>query len=111
MKGRQLYKTTETLKLTANSSLRSFAGEVSLVILRLLTCMVLWPCFAGVATAAVVDLNAGLREAVTQHPDIRSRRDEQQAAVDRLDAARWGRFLGLSAEVETRSGGPQPVMC
>jgi adhesin transport system outer membrane protein len=55
-------------------------------------------------------LNAVLREAVTQHPDIRSRRDDQQAAVDRLDAARWGRFPGLSAEVETRSGGPQTVM-
>lgn len=64
---------------------------------------------AGVA-ADPISLNAVLREAVTQHPDIRSRRDEQQAAVDRLDAARWGRFPGLSAEVETRSGGPQSVL-
>jgi len=62
------------------------------------------------APTSPVDLNAVLREAVTQHPDIRSRRDDQQAAVDRLDAARWGRFPGLSAEVETRSGGPQSVV-
>lgn len=55
-------------------------------------------------------LSTVLREAVTQHPDIRSRREDQQAAIDRLDAARWGRFPSLSAEVETRSGGPQSVI-
>jgi hypothetical protein len=40
-------------------------------------------------------LNAVLREAVTQHPDIRSW---------------WGRFPSLRAEVETLSGGAQTVM-
>lgn len=55
-------------------------------------------------------LNTVLREAVTQHPDVRSRRDDKQAAVDRLDAARWARFPGLRAELETRSGGPQSVL-
>jgi len=71
-------------------------------------------CAAGVQAGAVlagpVDLNAVLREAFTQHPDIRSRRDEQQAALDRLDAARWGRYPGLSAQIETRPGGPQSVL-
>jgi adhesin transport system outer membrane protein len=72
---------------------------------------------ASIATAAGPEglsgrtsLNTVLREAVTQHPDIRARRDDQQAAVDRLDAARWGRYPGLSAELETRSGGPQSVL-
>jgi len=71
-------------------------------------------CAAAVQTGAVlagpVDLNGVLREAFTLHPDIRSRRDEQQAALDRLEAARWGRYPGLSAQIETRPGGPQTVL-
>jgi adhesin transport system outer membrane protein len=66
--------------------------------------------YASTWSLDAVNLTTVLREAVTQHPDIRSRRDDQQAAVDRLEAARWGRFPGLSAEIETRSGGPQSVL-
>ncbi len=68
---------------------------------------------AATAAAGPVDLNAVLREAVTQHPDIRSRRGDQQAAVDRLEAARWGRFPALSAQagsLATTSGGSLPTM-
>ena len=75
----------------------------------LLVGIVLGPFSASAATVPV-ELNTVLREAFTQHPDVRSRRDDQQAAVARLEAARWGRFPGLSAQVETRSGGPQTVM-
>jgi adhesin transport system outer membrane protein len=53
-----------------------------------------------------MDLDAVLREAVTQHPDMRARLGDQQAAIDRLDAARWGRFPGMSAEADTRSSVP-----
>lgn len=73
-------------------------------------CALVFAFPAEAAPTGAISLNAVLREAVTQHPDIRARRDEQQAAVDRLEAARWGRFPGLSAEVETRSGGPQSVL-
>jgi adhesin transport system outer membrane protein len=66
--------------------------------------------YASTLSLDAVTLTTVLREAVTQHPDIRSRRDDQKAAVDRLDAARWGRFPGLSAGVETRSGGLQSVL-
>ncbi len=86
-------------------------------LLPLLQWLVVGVCFWAVSSntiAAVLagptDLNAVLREAVTHHPDIRSRRDDRQAAVDRLDAARWGQFPGLSAQVETRPGGPQTVL-
>jgi adhesin transport system outer membrane protein len=88
---------------------------------RLAVCAFLLSSFFSTITATAapalpaeqtgpVTLNVVLREAVTQHPDVRARRDDQQAAVDRLDAARWGRYPGLSAEVETRSGGPQSVL-
>lgn len=77
---------------------------------RVAVCTLFSICSAAAATAAPIELNAVLREAVTQHPDVRSRRDDQQAAVARLEAARWGHFPGLSAQVETRSGGPQTVM-
>jgi adhesin transport system outer membrane protein len=62
------------------------------------------------AHASVWSLDAVLREAVTQHPDVRSRRDEQQAASDRLEGARWGRFPSLMGEAQTQSGGPQSVV-
>jgi len=65
---------------------------------------------ASTSGPEAVNLTTVLREAVTQHPDVRSRRDDQQAAVDRLDAASWGRFPGLSAQGETLSGGPQTVL-
>ena len=87
-------------QLTATFNLRAILG------------LALWaaPWLVAAGPAEQTSLNAVLREAVTQHPDVRSRRDDQRAAVDRLDAARWARFPGLSAEVETRSGGPQSVM-
>jgi adhesin transport system outer membrane protein len=68
------------------------------------------PSYASTLSIEAVNLTTVLREAVTQHPDIRSRRDDQQAAADRLEAAHWGRFPGLSAEAETRSGDPQSVL-
>ena len=68
------------------------------------------PANASTLGPEAVNLATVLSEAVTQHPDIRSRRDDQQAAVARLDAAQWGRFPGLSAEAETRSGDPQSVL-
>ena len=99
-------------QLTAIFNLRSFPGLALWLAPWFAVFALLWlPAVAATAgPAGPIDLNAVLREAVTQHPDIRSRRDDQQAAVARLDAARWGRFPGLSAEVETRSGGPQTVM-
>lgn len=98
---------TVTFLLHSLSSLALRAASW-LVVCTLLSA---FPAFADVTgLAGPVDLNAVLREAVTQHPDIRSRRDDQQSAVARLEAARWGRFPGISAQVETRSGGPQTVM-
>jgi len=98
-------------QLTAIFNLRFFPSLALRSAPWLAVFALLWlPAVAATASpAGQISLNAVLREAVTQHPDIRARRDDQQAAVDRLDAARWGRFPGLSAEVETRSGGPQSV--
>ncbi len=83
----------------------------------LLVCLVFGPSNATAATTDVgvgpADLNTVLREAVTLHPDVRSRRDDQQAAVDRLEAARWGRFPSVSAQagsLRTTSGGSLSVM-
>lgn len=50
----------------------------------------------SVATSAKpLDLNGVLREAFTQHPDIRARREEQQAALDRrLGSKQWFGRIG-----------------
>jgi adhesin transport system outer membrane protein len=117
----QTFQASETATLTAMFHLLTIFSQALRAAPRLVVgASLAASLFSAVAATAVpalpaaqtspVDLNAVLREAVTQHPDVRSRRDDQQAAVDRLDAARWGRFPGLSAEVETRSGGPQSVM-
>ena len=79
-------------------------------LLGLVCALLVLPPYASALSVDPVNLTTVLREAVTQHPDIRSRRDEQQAATERLDAADWGRFPGLSAEAETRSGDPQSVL-
>lgn len=84
-------------------------------VLRAASWLAVWTLLTQFSVAAAttdpIGLNAILREAVTPHADIRSRPDDQQAAFDRLDAARCGRFPGLGAELETRSGEPQSVLC
>jgi adhesin transport system outer membrane protein len=99
--------------LIATFNLRLIPVRATLAVCWLAACLLWVPVSAVASTFAnvgPVDLNTVLREAVTQHPDIRARRDDQQAATDRLEAARWGRFPGLSAQIETRSGGPQTVL-
>ena len=68
------------------------------------------PFVATCAYPATWNLDGVLREAVTQHPDVRNRRDERQAASDRLEAARWGRFPSVTGEVQTQPGGPQSII-
>ena len=50
-----------------------------------------------------------LREAVSQHPDVRNRKNERLAAGSQLEGAKWGRFPSLSAEAQTRTGGAQTL--
>lgn len=72
-------------------------------------CLLVLPFIATCAYPATWNLDTVLREAVTQHPDVRARRDEQQSANDRLDAARWGRFPSLTGDVRTQPSGPQSI--
>jgi adhesin transport system outer membrane protein len=77
-----------------------------------LGCLLVLPFafMAPCAHATTWNLDTVLREAVTQHPDVRNRRDERQAASDRLEGARWGRFPSLSGEAQTQPGGPQSLV-
>jgi adhesin transport system outer membrane protein len=73
-------------------------------------CILALPFVATSAYPATWNLDSVLREAVSQHPDVRNRRDERQAASDRLEAARWGRYPSVSGEIQTQPGGPQSVI-
>ncbi len=50
------------------------------------------------AQTAPWSLESVMREAVSQHPDVRTRLSERQAASDRLDAAQWARFPSFSTQ-------------
>lgn len=64
----------------------------------------------AIAQPVPVDLGTLMSEAVTQHPDVRSRKSIARAAGYELEGARWGRYPSLSAELQTQSGGPQTVI-
>lgn len=64
---------------------------------------------AASVQAQPLDLSSALREAVTKHPDVRSRINERQAASAQLEGAQWGRYPSLTAELQTQNGGPQSV--
>jgi adhesin transport system outer membrane protein len=49
------------------------------------------------------DLPDLLREAVSGHPDVRSRRSELDAARYAVDGAKWGRYPSFSTELQARN--------
>ncbi|QHE87175.1 TolC family protein [Hydrogenophaga sp. BPS33] len=65
---------------------------------------------AASAQPVPVDLGTLMSEAVTQHPDVRSRKSNARAAGYELEGARWGRYPSLTTELQTQSGGPQTVI-
>lgn len=68
------------------------------------------PAMASAGPAAVAQgasLPNLLQLAARQHPSVRSRRAELQAAVHQLDAASWGRFPSLSMESNLQANGGQ----
>jgi adhesin transport system outer membrane protein len=69
----------------------------------------LLPLFLVSAFAETNHLPNLLQEAVSQHPDVRNRKNERLAAGSQLDGAKWGRFPSVSAESQTYSDGPQTV--
>lgn len=67
------------------------------------------PLLLAPAFAETNPLPLLLQEAVSQHPEVRNRKNERLAANSQLTGARWGRFPSLSAEAQTRTGGAQTV--
>lgn len=79
--------------------------------LRSPVALVFWVAFAGAAQAQapLADLPSLMRDVVTLHPDVRTRQSDAQAAGFELEAARWGRYPGLTTELETQPGGVQAI--
>lgn len=73
----------------------------------------LWVMSCVTAWAGAQDLESLpdlMAHAVATHPDIQVRRAEVKASQSGLEAARWGRYPSLTANLESSSGGPTRVL-
>ncbi|TXI64258.1 MAG: hypothetical protein E6Q48_04350 [Limnohabitans sp.] len=65
---------------------------------------------ANVALASDLTLGQALLLAANEHPSVKAKLGELQAAVKDIDAARWGRFPSLSLQATSSQGQPQAAM-
>jgi adhesin transport system outer membrane protein len=62
------------------------------------------------SAASELRLSEALSLAATQHPSVKAKQAEQQAALGDLETAKWSRFPTVSTEATTSGGRPQGAL-